>query len=142
MEIQIQTRNRKLRVPPKKVKQVVSKCSSKLLPKKTFLSVAFLADPEMTRINEEYTGREGTTDVLSFPLGKNKRDGVWYGEIIISLDRANRQAINKRVSLTSEVIRLLVHSIAHLSGLDHHDKKGFKEMRRVEFYLLLECLNI
>lgn len=111
-----------------------------MLPDSSNLSVAFLADDEMISINEQYTGRSGTTDVLSFQLGRGKFDKKWYFEILISLDRAFRQASEKGLKLTDEVIRLIVHAMVHLSGYDHHDKKSFKEMRKVEFKLLLESL--
>lgn len=105
------------------------------------VGVAFLSDREMTGINEKYTGRRGATDVLSFPLGRDLRGGIWSGEILISLDRAARQAKEKGVTLTNEVIRLLVHAMVHLGGHDHYDPDGFLGMRRLEFELLLRCLK-
>jgi len=93
----------------------------------------------MKKINEEYTGRTGTTDVLSFPLGLDHNKRSIY-EILISLDRAKKQALEKRVTLFQEVIRLLVHAVVHLTGYDHHNDKGFKEMRKKEIELLLRVI--
>jgi probable rRNA maturation factor len=118
----------------------IRKCAPSLLPPRPTVSVAFLNDREMTSVNEAYTGREGSTDVLSFPLGEDEGSRSWCGEVLISLDRAYKQSKEKDVSLIQEVIRLLIHALVHLGGLDHYDKKGFKEMRRMEFQLLLKCL--
>ena len=140
MKIAVVNRHHKRRVSSKKVMSVIRKCALTLLPKNSIVSVAFLDDVEMTEVNEAYTGRKGTTDVLSFPLGKGEHDNRWCGETLISLDRAYKQAKEKGVSLVQEVTRLLIHSVVHLGGFDHYDKEGFKEMRRIEFRLLLQCL--
>lgn len=132
--------HRRMRVPGRAVRGVIKRCAGKLVPSGSVISIAFLDDKEMTRVNERYTGRRGATDVLSFPLGKDARDRRWHGEILISLDRAKRQAKEKGVLLIQEVTRLLIHALAHLSGLGHYDQDGFREMRRVEFGLLLKCL--
>jgi len=140
LQVAVTTRHRKIRIPHQKVSRVVKKAAGELLPARSVMSVAFLGDREMTSVNESYTGRKGTTDVLSFPLGENEITGAVHHEILISLDRAKRQAKSKSVSLIQEVIRLLIHAVVHLAGYDHHDPKMFKEMRRVEFGLLMECL--
>lgn len=129
-----------MRVPHARIRGVIRKCAEKLLPPAPVVSVALLGEREMTSINEAYTGRRGTTDVLSFPLGRDAHDGKWYGEILISLPRAGVQAKEKGVSLANEVVRLLIHAMAHLGGCDHHDMQGFVRMRRLELELLLECL--
>lgn len=140
MKIAVVTRHRKKRVSHKKVAGVMKVCARYLLPKKADLSIAFLDDREMTEVNEAYTGRSGTTDVLSFPFGEDRFTNSWCGEILISLDRAGRQAKEKKVTLIQEVIRLVVHAVVHLGGYDHYDKSGFKKMRKMEFELLLDCL--
>lgn len=139
MKVEVIVRHRNRRVGLRRVRDVVKRCSALMLPR-SVVSVAFLGDQEMAEINEAYTGRPGTTDVLSFPLGIGAGSRRWHGEVLISLDRASSQARAKGVLLIHEVIRLLIHAMVHLRGLDHHDKKGFREMRRVEFGLLLKCL--
>lgn len=140
LQVEITTSHPNKRVSYKKVMDTVRKCSSLTVPADAQISVAFLGDREMKGINESYTGRKGSTDVLSFPLGKAQGGKRWCGEVIISLDRACRQASSKKMTLMQEVTRLIVHSMVHLGGLDHYDKKGFVRMRRVEFGLLLKCL--
>lgn len=142
MIVEVVTRHRGRRVGTGRVRNVVRICSRSLLPAGSVISIAFLNDTEMAEINEWYKGRSGTTDVLSFPLGMDCRNKNWYGEILISLDRAYRQAREKGVSMTDEVVRLLIHGMVHLSGRRHRDRKSFKEMRRIELGLLLKCLSV
>lgn len=140
--VEVVTRHRGRRVRKDRVKDVVKLCSRSLLPAPYVISVAFLDDGEMAEINEEFKGRIGATDVLSFPLGTDDCDKKWYGEILISLDRAYRQASDKGVSIMDEVVRLLIHGIVHLSGRGHRDRKSFREMRKIELGLLLKCLSV
>lgn len=125
----------------KRIEKVLNRCKA-LLPPRSFLSLAFIDDKQMTVVNERYTGREGSTDVLSFQLGIDKVNKRWCGEILISLDRAVRQAKEKKVSLIQEIVRLVVHGVVHLSGADHYDRKSFKEMRGVEFKYLMTALEV
>lgn len=141
VKVEVLTRHRTRRVNSTKVKGVARKCAARLLPEDSVISVAFLSDSEMTEINEGYTGRKGTTDVLSFPLGNSRHDGRWYGEVVISLDSAARQARERRVTLAEEVTRLIVHATVHLAGYDHHTQGRFKEMRKMEIDLLMKCLK-
>ncbi|HXG59572.1 MAG TPA: rRNA maturation RNase YbeY [Thermoanaerobaculia bacterium] len=84
------------------------------------LSIAFVGDATMTALNRRYRGRRGTTDVLTFePDGRDLP-----GEIVISLDRARRQAREEGHSLATEVRYLLVHGILHALGHDHETDDG------------------
>ena len=69
----------------------------------------------------QYRGKNKPTDVLSFSLteGDEEYYGPSLGDVIISLDTARKQAKRYGVSLSCEVLRLLVHGLLHLSGFDH-----------------------
>lgn len=92
------------------------------------LSLSFVGDAAMRRLNREHRGKDRTTDVLSFPLyepfavPKRARDGepeLLLGDIIISVDVAARQAAAYAAPLDAEIERLLVHGLLHLLGHDH-----------------------
>jgi probable rRNA maturation factor len=63
----------------------------------------------MTRLNKEFRGIDGTTDVLAFDAG----------DIVISLDRAKAQAFEYGHSLERELCFLVVHGALHLLGYGH-----------------------
>jgi probable rRNA maturation factor len=67
------------------------------------------------RLNREFLGHRGTTDVISFPLGEGK---AVEGEIYVNIDQALVQAEHYRVSGRCEIIRLVVHGTLHLLGYD------------------------
>ncbi len=104
------------------------------------LSLTFVGDAAMRRINREHRGKDRTTDVLSFPLyepfavPKRVPPGreLLIGDIIISIDAAARQAADYDATLNAEIERLLVHGIAHLLGHDHEEPRERARMVREE----------
>jgi probable rRNA maturation factor len=96
------------------------------------VSVAFVGEREMSRLNKQYRGKDKVTDVLSF--GAQKPDGS--GEILICYEQAKRQAKELRHTTRDEVVFLLVHGLLHLSGLDHETPADAKQMFPLQEKLL------
>ena len=90
------------------------------------VSVSFVNNNEIRRLNKQFRGKDKSTDVLSFPLGE---DGVYdinqetgallLGDVVISMETAVKQAKTSGHSLEREVGFLTVHSMLHLLGYDH-----------------------
>ena len=86
-----------------------------------------LVDNELIhQINLEQRGIDAPTDVLSFPLGENGEFDInpengdkLIGNIVLSLEQAQRQAEDFGHSFNREVGYLTVHSMFHLLGYDH-----------------------
>lgn len=106
----------------------------------------------MKRMNRRYRGKMGTTDVLSFPQITVDRatarrghtrifDGIFLGDILISLDQAERQAKVQGLPLKKEVLFLILHSILHLIGHDHADQKERNRMQKWErkIWIKISC---
>jgi probable rRNA maturation factor len=87
------------------------------------VSISFVRDPAIQAINREHRGKDAPTDVLSFPLVEpdNAYAGAerLLGDIVISVDTAQRQAAGYDAPLEREVQRLLIHGVLHLLGHDH-----------------------
>ncbi len=83
------------------------------------LSLAFVDDATMRRLNRRFRQKDKTTDVLTFE-----------SEIVISVDQARRQASEEGHSLTTEIRYLLLHGILHSFGYDHETDQG--EMNELE----------
>ncbi len=105
------------------------------------LSLSFVGDAAMRRINREHRAKDTTTDVLSFPfyepfrVPKRPTPGdpeLLIGDIVISVDVAKRQAAAYDATLDEEIERLLVHGIAHLLGHDHEEPGERARMLREE----------
>jgi probable rRNA maturation factor len=81
------------------------------------ISVTLLDDRPMSRLNREYLDHEGPTDVLSFPLFAPGEPVV--GDVYLGLEQAERQAAALGVPFREEIVRLAVHGVLHVLGMDH-----------------------
>jgi len=79
------------------------------------VSVVFLDDKEMARYNQTYRHKEGPTNVLSFPADVADE----LGDILISVDTAWREAVEKEIPLHQHLTWLIIHGLLHLLGYDH-----------------------
>lgn len=82
------------------------------------ISLVLVCDARMKSLNKKYRKRNKVTDVLAFD----------YGEIIICLPQAKRQAKELRHPLKDELKILLIHGILHLAGFDDETRAGYKKM--------------
>ncbi len=98
------------------------------------VSVAFVDDEAMKKLNRQFRQKNRTTDVLTFPAddsyGVPGRTGRPLGDIVISVDQARRQASEERHSIATEVRYLLLHGVLHALGHDHEADDG--EMNELE----------
>lgn len=90
------------------------------------VSVTFVDNAEIAKLNEQYRQNPNPTDVLSFPLSEggkydiNQETGAaMLGDIVMSMEKAVEQANIYGHSLQREVAYLTVHSMYHLLGYDH-----------------------
>jgi len=94
------------------------------------VSLVFVGDLTMRRLNRTYRHTDKTTDVLSFLLESG------LGEIVISVPEAAREARASGVSLRTQLSRLIAHGAAHLAGHDHARPRGRALMQRLETKLV------
>ena len=100
------------------------------------VTVAFVSDRAMRALNRRWRGKRGTTDVLSFPAGQDefeRRAGATLGDVVISVEQAQRQARAHGLTLDEEIAQLILHGLLHLCGYDHETDKG--EMNALELRL-------
>jgi probable rRNA maturation factor len=78
-------------------------------------------DAQIRALNRQFRGLDSPTDVLSFNIDElNPQSGRNYlGDVVISLERAQEQAVSAAHPLTAELALLTVHGILHLCGYDH-----------------------
>ena len=101
------------------------------------VSILLTDDAEMSSFNSQYRGKEGPTNVLSFPLFEATEEFPFsdlpideLGDIIISLDTALREALELGQPFPYRLNWLIVHGLLHLLGMDH--ERG--EQEALEMY--------
>lgn len=104
-------------------------------------SIAFIGDSRMKQLNEMFRGKETTTDVLSFPHEPDEFDPDKYnlGDIVISVEQAQKQAAENGLTLEGEIKQLILHGLLHLCGYDHETDNGEMNSRELK---LREAIGI
>jgi probable rRNA maturation factor len=93
------------------------------------LSVLLTDDEEIHQLNREHRQKDKPTDVLAFAIDEQAADPArLLGDVVISLDTAERQARSRKRPLIEEVRFLLAHGLLHLIGYDHADPVEKREM--------------
>jgi probable rRNA maturation factor len=96
-------------------------------------TVALVNDGRIRRLNRSFRGLDKATDVLSFRSTRKGASEGYLGDIVISVETAERQARRLRSTLPRELEILALHGFLHLLGYDHETDDG--EMRRIEYRL-------
>lgn len=98
-------------------------------------SVAFVSDRRMVELNKFFRGKDSTTDVLSFPSEPDEfdPDSSNLGDIVISVERAEKQGRENGLTPENEIKQLILHGVLHLCGYDHETDDG--EMNKLELHL-------
>ena len=99
------------------------------------LCIKLVDEPTIAELNEQWMGKEGPTDVLSFPmdelrpglLDEEPEEGV-LGDLVLSPTVAARQGETAGHGALAEIELLTVHGILHLLGYDHAEPEEHKEM--------------
>ena len=156
MKISIRNEQDKLKVT-KEIRDVVKEAVKKSLDFMEFgtsfeISVMFVDDEEIRTLNKLHRNIDRSTDVLSFPMFEydengeiieeyadfNKNGELLLGDIVISLEHAEAQALEYGHSFLREVGFLTVHSMLHLFGYDHMTKEDEEEMFSYQAEILEE----
>lgn len=97
----------------------------------SLVNVVLVSDRHIHEMNRRYLKRDRPTDVLSFPLNLHDPDGHEFllGEVYVSRDRARLQAKEYGVTYHDEILRLILHGILHLLGLNHQQMAAWHRAR-------------
>lgn len=82
------------------------------------VEIRFVDDAAIERLNREFLGLPGPTNVLSFPADDPARPG-YLGEIALSVDTLCREAALYGQDPAAHLTRLLAHGLLHLAGYEH-----------------------
>ena len=130
IRVDIENRQKAVKIPTG-LRMLIRRCCHAVLDLEgvdgsALVDVTLVDNEQIHAINLEQRGIDASTDVLSFPLGENGEFDVnpengekLIGNIVLSLEQAQRQAEEFGHSFNREVGYLTVHSMFHLMGYDH-----------------------
>jgi probable rRNA maturation factor len=121
-------------------------------------SIVLTDNSGIRELNKQYRGINRETDVLSFPLldnhnrivtrvsknqllvQKNGKRELCFGDIVLSLEKANTQSMEYQHSADREITFLTVHSVLHLLGYDHQNENDEKKMIRKQKKIMQQII--
>ncbi len=83
------------------------------------LSVTFVSNPEIARLNAKHLGHRDATDVISFGFAGAGSKSPVVGDVYIAPAVARANAIENGVPIREEIARLVVHGTLHVLGFEH-----------------------
>jgi len=148
--IKIRNTQKKIKIDEKKVYKIAHDILAILDYSNFDLGIWLTTDKTIQKYNKLYRKKDKPTDILSFQFHEEIKAGQRIkaktkdlGDLIISLEYAERDANKLDKPLLENLTTLLVHGICHLIGYDHKTDEDYKKMHSRELYILkkLNSLN-
>jgi len=101
------------------------------------LTVRIVDEAEITALNRQYRGKDGPTNVLSFP--HEEIPGVaadLLGDIVICAPVVAAESVAQDKPLEAHWAHMVIHGVLHLLGYDHHKEGEASRMEATETELL------
>ena len=131
------------------IQDVIKTCykQEKIENSKLIITITLTTPENIKEINKTYRDIDRATDVLSFPIFEKdeldkkieKKDFEiedMLGDIVISIEKVEEQAVEYGHSFERELSYMVVHGFYHLMGYDHIKKNKKKIMRKKEEQVL------
>lgn len=136
-----------------RVREVLSAALRRHEVRAARIHVALVGDDCIARLNDQYLGRGGATDVLAFDLREPDRESATgigdrrgsvfpeetagvEGEIVISTDTAAREASTRGHAYEAELALYALHGALHLLGYDDQEESAAVRMHAMEDEIL------
>jgi probable rRNA maturation factor len=101
-------------LPAPRVEEAVGYAAASAGISSGHVAVSFVTPERIAELNAEWRGKQGPTDVLSFPVDED--DDVFgereLGDVFICPE------------YTSDLTEAVVHGVLHLTGMDHETDEG------------------
>lgn len=144
MDVLIKNRQHRFKLPNKEIRATTGIILEALGYPEAQLSIMIVDDKQISELNENYLNHKGPTNVISFPMQEGDFAGVTpdlLGDVVISADTANREALVAGMDMELRLYQLLVHGILHLVGYDHvnsEEEAAVMERKSEELMALIE----
>ena len=104
------------------------------------LSITFVGNVRIRRLNRDYLGRDRVTDVIAFNLSEVGEIPL-LGDIYICVPRSRQQARWYGAGPEEELARLCAHGVLHVLGFDHEEPEQATRMNALQEECVREFLG-
>lgn len=118
----------------KKLKLTIEKTIAKtdasfFLKKNVLISVVFISESEIKKINKKYRNKNSSTDILSFgnynsreEMLADRNKYIFLGELLICWDDIVKYCQKENILFEKEFFKVTSHGVLHLLGFDHSEE--------------------
>jgi len=132
MKIWIRNQQKLIPLDSGKVRRAARRILTELGFLEAELSLWLVDDTRIRELNRNHLGRNRPTNVLAFSMREGEFSTLHphlLGDVVISVETAQRQSSRFRLNDTEMVLFLMVHGILHLIGYEHEGtRKDAREM--------------
>ena len=90
------------------------------------VSVVFCDDKYLFKLNVEFLNHDTLTDVIGFNYSLSNEI---HGEIYISIDRVEDNAVEFSQAFETELLRVMAHGVLHFCGYNDKTETLYKEKK-------------
>jgi len=130
MTVLIRDSQRPLKTDKRRIRKITESLLTSLKLPDRDVSILFVNDRQIQTLNNKFFGRDRPTNVISFsylaspesipvPAGAREFPCEMIGDIVISLERAAREAELMAVPFHERLFALIIHGLLHILGFDH-----------------------
>lgn len=98
------------------------------------IALRIVGETESYRYNREFRGKDYATNVLTFVYGDTL---PLSGDIVICASVVEREANQQQKDLMAHYAHLVVHSVLHLQGYEHRNRKSTEIMEKLETTIIM-----
>ena len=103
------------------------------------LNLRIVDEIESAEFNQQYRGKSGATNILSFPFDAVTPEPLpILGDLVICAPVVNREAAEQHKTLPAHWAHIIVHGVLHLLGYDHIDDNDAEQMEALETAIMLK----
>jgi len=84
------------------------------------LAFVFCSDEKILEVNQNFLQHDYYTDIITFDYCEGE---IVSGDIFISVERVQENAVSHRVDYNTELLRVLAHGVLHLIGFQDKEEK-------------------
>ncbi len=110
------------------------------LPGEAEVSLVLADDATLGRLNRQYRGVEGPTNVLSFAVSEGSapesNGPLLLGDVVLAYETVRRESEEQGKRFSDHLCHLVVHGVLHLLGYDHGSEAQAGAMERLEIAAL------
>jgi len=124
MNIQIENQQKRIKIDKRRIRSQVNALLKLLNCANMEISITFVDDATIRQINKQYLSKDRPTNVISFPLQEGEFCDInpqMLGDIVISVDTAERDSVKGNLSFDEEILFLIIHGLLHLNGYNHEN---------------------